>query len=55
VINKYVAWISLVAWILAVGALFLMQGNEIANAVVLITSFWLMFVWWRFNMQRGRL
>jgi len=53
--NKYVIWISIIVWVLAVIASFAAQGSETLNAVVLVVSFWLMFLGWRLNMQRGRL
>ncbi|MFL7894407.1 MAG: hypothetical protein ACK2UM_05720 [Anaerolineales bacterium] len=53
--NKYVIWVSVIAWILSILAAFATQGNDIANLVVLVISFWLMFLGWWLNRQRGRL
>jgi hypothetical protein len=53
--NKYVIYVSIGAWVLSILAVFATQGNDIANAVVLILSFWLMFLGWWLNKERGRL
>jgi len=54
--NKYVVWISVIFWVLSLVAVVATQGNEIANAVVLILSFWMMYIYWSWNIkQSGRL
>lgn len=53
--NKYMIWISIGAWILAVLVLFATQGNEIANVTVLLISFWILFQLSRSQNQPGRI
>jgi hypothetical protein len=47
--------ISLFVWVVAIIASIATNGQEQINALVLILSFWLMFLGWRLNRQRGRL
>jgi threonine/homoserine/homoserine lactone efflux protein len=52
--NKIVIWISVIVWVLSIVAVFVTQSNDIANAVVLLVSFWLMYLGWSWNRkQRG--
>ena len=52
--NKIVIWVSVIVWVFSIVAAFATQGNDIANAVVLLVSFWLMYLGWSWNRkQRG--
>jgi len=53
-LRPIIFWISIVMWLGAVLVLFATQGNEIANAAVLILSFWLMYWWWMYNRKQKR-
>jgi hypothetical protein len=53
--NKFVIYISIGVWVLSILVVFATQGNDTADAIVLIISFWLMFLGWRLNRERGRL
>ena len=46
----------MIAWVLSIIVVFVTQGNDIANAVVLFISIWLMYLGWSWNKkQKGHL
>lgn len=53
--SNYIIGISMFVWVVAIIASIATNGQEQVNALVLVLSFWLMFLGWRLNRQRGRL
>jgi hypothetical protein len=50
--NPFIIWPSVVLWLLAIIGVFISQENEVINAIALLSSFWLVYLWWTLNKSR---
>ena len=50
--KPYVLWASVILWVLSILVVFITQGNDFANAVVLVLSIWLMYLGWSWNKKQ---
>jgi threonine/homoserine/homoserine lactone efflux protein len=50
--NPFIIWPSVILWLLAIIAVFISEENEVINAIALLSSFWLVYLWWILNKSR---